>query len=72
MLSICKSDLKYFPIIGWGAYFCEHIFVNRKWETDKELMEKGLENCLLDYSKDINFKVISVNTSKKLIFFKLT
>ena len=62
MKTILKSELKFVPVIGWGAYFCEHIFVKRNWEKEKSVIAKDMQNFFEDYSKDFHFNVTSIHT----------
>ena len=59
--------VKFLPVVGWGAYFCEHIFVKRNWEKDKSLLLKSTQNLFDDYSKDFHFNVTSLHKIKFLI-----
>jgi len=41
MIRICaKSELKWVPIIGWGMYLFDFLFLSRRWELDQLEMEK--------------------------------
>ena len=64
MKAIFKSELKYIPIVGIGAYFAENIFIKRKWEADKAALVNGLKT-FLDYP--FRFNVIIYSTSIEFI-----
>jgi len=38
-----KSSLKWVPIVGWTAQFCESIYVERNWDLDKINIEKQVK-----------------------------
>ncbi|MCJ8747964.1 hypothetical protein PDJAM_G00159530 [Pangasius djambal] len=45
---LAKRELLKVPLIGWTWYFLEIVFCKRKWEEDREMVFKGL-NQLRDY-----------------------
>ncbi len=67
--AVFKSELKYIPIVGIGAYFAENIFIKRKWETDKDALTHGLKNFFYNYPKNSHFNVYKLDFDL-LIFYR--
>jgi len=37
-----KKEVQYIPVCGWGCYLFDFIFLRRKWEADKHIIEDKL------------------------------
>ncbi|KAI5133762.1 hypothetical protein NEAUS04_0142 [Nematocida ausubeli] len=37
---ICKSELRWIPVIGWGMYLSDYLFIKRAWSIDCERIKK--------------------------------
>ncbi|PVU91658.1 hypothetical protein BB559_004035 [Furculomyces boomerangus] len=41
-----KASLKNIPVFGWGMRFFEFIFLERSWDLDKSVLDKGLKKII--------------------------
>ncbi|EFJ29363.1 hypothetical protein SELMODRAFT_146320 [Selaginella moellendorffii] len=41
--AIMKKSSKFLPVIGWGMWFTEYIFLERKWEKDENTLKIGFQ-----------------------------
>lgn len=48
--SLSKDELKYLPIIGWSMWMSDIIFVKRRWDEDKLIMDRKLKE-LFNYDQ---------------------
>lgn len=47
--AFAKSSLKWVPVIGWGWFFCEMIFLERNWDKDSIILGQSLDK-LVEYT----------------------
>jgi lysophosphatidic acid acyltransferase/lysophosphatidylinositol acyltransferase len=41
--AMVKKSLKYVPVLGWGWYFCEYVFLSRDWAKDAKTLSRTYE-----------------------------
>jgi 1-acyl-sn-glycerol-3-phosphate acyltransferase len=60
-----KYELKYIPIMGWGWWANEYIFIKRVWETDSKVLTREI-NEICNYPKELFYNVTeSIKLLKK-------
>ncbi|RNA42726.1 1-acyl-sn-glycerol-3-phosphate acyltransferase gamma-like [Brachionus plicatilis] len=67
---IGKSSLRFVPLIGWCWVFTESIFIDRKWESDKQKLKEGLDKNLALYPDGYFFNVLMFCEGTRFTKFK--
>ncbi|XP_015789066.1 1-acyl-sn-glycerol-3-phosphate acyltransferase delta [Tetranychus urticae] len=56
-----KKEIRYLPVIGWGWFFCEMIFVSRQWEKDSQHLGPSVTR-LMEYDDVVTLLIFAEGT----------